>query len=106
MLNKNLGLFYFDLFDRSVDSFKFIKFLKALRKKHGQGDIVLYMDSLPVHKSKYVRPHFEELNIRPLYAPIYSPEYNPIEMMFSKLKRRVKNMRLRDMVQAKKREFA
>ena len=60
------------------------------------------MDSLPVHKSKYVKPHFEELNIRPLYAPIYSPEYNPIEMMFSKLKRRVKNMRLKDMVQSKK----
>ena len=40
-------------------------------------------------------------NIRVIRSPVYSPDYNPIEYMFSKLKNRVKQLRLQDMVKNK-----
>ena len=56
------------------------------------------MDSLSVHKSIMAKEMYEKLDIDTILAPVYSPEYNPIEMMFSKLKGIVKRMRLQDMV--------
>ena len=63
------------------------------------------MDHLAVHKSDRAWDVYKELNILPLFSPIYSPEYNPIEMMFSKLKNIVKRMRLKDMLEQRKRTF-
>ena len=62
---------------------KYIKFLKELRKKHGKERMTLYMDSLTVQKSVGAREMYEKLDIDTIFAPVYSPEYNPIEMMFS-----------------------
>ena len=91
---KDKGLFFWNTYDRSVNTTKFIRFLKQLRKKHGEGRFYLYMDNLKVHKSNASIAEMEELNIFPMWAPIYSPDYNPIEMMFAKLKGIVKRMRL------------
>lgn len=41
------------------------------------------MDQLAVHKSKEVRPVYEELGITPIFNIGYSPEFNPIEAVFS-----------------------
>ena len=56
------------------------------------------MDNLRVHTSIRAGKEMEELDIIPIFAPIYSPDYNPIEMMFSKLKGIVKRQRLKDMI--------
>ncbi len=40
-----------------------------------------------------------------MWAPIYSPDYNPIEMMFSKLKGIVKRIRLKDMLKEEGKTF-
>ena len=96
---------HYALYDRAVNTDRFIEFLHELRERHGRGRFVLYMDSLTVHKSNRAWDTYKELNIEPLYSPVYSPDYNPIEMMFSKLKGIVKRMRLKDMVQQTKRSF-
>ncbi len=49
------------------------------------GDIVV-MDNLPAHKVTGVRHAIEAAGATLLYLPPYSPYFNPIEMMFSKLK--------------------
>ncbi len=49
------------------------------------GDIVV-MDNLPAHKVTGVRHAIEAAGATLLYLPPYSPDFNPIEMMFSKLK--------------------
>ena len=41
----------------------------------------------------------------PIWAPVYSPELNPIEYVFSKLKKKVKHLRLQDMIHNRKRPF-
>jgi transposase len=49
------------------------------------GDIVV-MDNLGSHKGPAVRAAIEMAGARLLFLPPYSPEFNPIEMVFSKLK--------------------
>ena len=49
------------------------------------GDIVL-MDNLSAHKGAQIRKAIEGVGARVVYLPPYSPDFNPIEMVFSKLK--------------------
>lgn len=50
------------------------------------GDVVV-MDNLPGHRLPKVRQLIESTGARLLYLPPYSPDFNPIEMIWSKLKR-------------------
>jgi len=50
-----------------------------------RGDVVV-MDNLPGHKLARVRELIEAAGARLLYLPPYSPDYNPIEMIWSKVK--------------------
>ena len=70
-------------FDRSVNTDKYVEFLSQLRKKHGKGWFILYMDSLSVHKSKIACEMYDLLDIEVILTPVYSPDKNPIDMMFS-----------------------
>ena len=96
---------FYMLFNRSIDTTKFIKFLKKLRKKFGRKKLVIYMDNLRVHISNLVKEAYWDLDIEPIFAPAYSPEYNPIEFVFAILKQTVKTLRLQDMLQRKKRSY-
>ena len=49
------------------------------------GDIVI-MDNLGSHKGPAVRRAIEAAGATLLYLPPYSPDFNPIEMLFAKLK--------------------
>ena len=50
------------------------------------GDVVV-MDNLPGHRLPKVRQLIESTGARLLYLPPYSPDFNPIEMIWSKVKR-------------------
>lgn len=50
------------------------------------GDIVV-MDNLASHKVAGVREAIEGVGAKVVYLPPYSPDLNPIELVFSKLKR-------------------
>jgi transposase len=56
--------------------------LAALRA----GDVVV-MDNLPGHRLPQVRELIESEGAKLLYLPPYSPDFNPIEMIWSKVKR-------------------
>ena len=45
------------------------------------------MDQLTVHQAKTVQPFYRDLNILPVFNIGYSPQFNPIEAIFSKVKR-------------------
>lgn len=49
------------------------------------GDL-LVMDNLSAHKVAGVRQAVEAAGAQVVYLPPYSPDYNPIELVFSKLK--------------------
>ena len=49
------------------------------------GDLVV-MDNLPAHKVAGVRRAIEAAGATIVYLPPYSPDFNPIELVFAKLK--------------------
>lgn len=53
------------------------------------GDIVI-MDNLPAHKGEVVRSLIEKKNAELRFLPPYSPDLNPIELVFPKLKGRLR----------------
>jgi len=50
------------------------------------GDVVI-MDNLAAHKKAGVREAIESCGASLVYLPPYSPDFNPIELVFAKLKR-------------------
>ena len=101
----NKGCFYYETYDFSIDTTKYIKFIRNLHKKCNGEPYVLYMDNLKIHSTKKAKEVYEELGIRVLYSPVYSPNLNAIEHFHSPLKHYVKKQRLQDMVKGKKRNF-
>ena len=45
------------------------------------------MDNLSVHKTLAAQTAYRHLDIKPIFNLAYSPEYNPIELVFSQVKR-------------------
>lgn len=81
--------------DGAVDRDAFIAFLKhVLGPSLQEGDVVI-MDNLPSHKSTIVSEVVESFGARVRYLPSYSPDYNPIEMMWSKIKQFLKSAKAR-----------
>jgi transposase len=54
-----------------------------------RGDIVV-MDNLPAHKRPAVRAMIEGAGCELWLLPPYSPDWNPIEMMWSKVKQLIR----------------
>ena len=59
------------------------------------GDIII-LDNLNVHKNSFNESLFTQKGVIIKYIPRYSPEYNPIEMMWSKVKAHVRKKEPRD----------
>ena len=71
---------------RSIDSFDFAKFLKAIREKYPDDLICCFFDQLRVHTSNHVRQTLIELNLDYMLNAAYYPDGNGIEYIFSKVK--------------------
>ena len=72
--------------DGPMDGDAFIAWVEqSLAPSLRQGDTVI-MDNLPAHKVDGVREAIEAVGASLLYLPPYSPDFNPIEMVFAKLK--------------------
>jgi transposase len=74
----------------AMDSDVFIVWVReALLPGLRKGDIVV-MDNLPAHKKPAVRVMIEEAGCELWHLPPYSPDWNPIEMMWSKVKQLIR----------------
>lgn len=59
------------------------------------GDIII-MNNLNVHKDSFDKIKFNQKYVEIKYLPRYSPEYNPIEMVWSKIKTEIRKKEPRD----------
>lgn len=72
--------------DRAMNGEIFRTYIEScLAPTLAPGDIVI-MDNLPAHKVTGVRQAITAAGAMLLYLPPYSPDFNPIEMLFAKLK--------------------
>jgi transposase len=75
------------VFDGPINGESFLAYVEQiLAPTLKPGDIVI-MDNLGSHKSAAVRKAVRETGARLFFLPKYSPDLNPIEQVFSKLKR-------------------
>lgn len=71
----------------AMDGELFLAYVQlALVPALSPGDVVV-MDDLPGHRVPKVRQSIEAAGATLLYLPPYSPDFNPIEMIWSKVKR-------------------
>lgn len=79
-----LGNSKHEIIEGSFNSEKYLKFftdnLDFLKGKQ------LYQDNVRFHHAKILKSYASENNIGMNYVPAYTPEFNPIELVFSKLK--------------------
>lgn len=74
-------------YDGPIDGEKFLHFLDfQLLPRLCDGD-VLVMDNLRVHHIREVKERLDKIGARAIYLPPYSPEKNPIEEIWSLVKR-------------------
>lgn len=56
---------------------------------------LVIMDNLRCHKVKGVKDSIQQAGAQALYLPPYSPDFNPIEMMWSKIKAILRKIKAR-----------
>jgi hypothetical protein len=79
-------------FEKSVNSDKFIIFLKKLLDSVNTRPVYLYLDNLPVHHSTKVTKFSEENNIHLLFAAPYDSNANPIEKLWFLSKKKFREL--------------
>ena len=97
-ISSERGHEHYRIFPKSVDIIKFKEWLRELREKTGSEKICLFMDQLNVHTSNESKDTMRDLGFRWIYNVTYSPDWNPIELVFSKLKHGFKKLRARKMI--------
>lgn len=81
--------FYWKQSDKG-NSKVFIQFLRQLHQAKPNKKLLIVLDNGSIHKSGKVKRFVEKNDwLELLYLPPYSPEYNPIEMFWQWLKRKV-----------------
>ncbi len=86
-ISKNKILAY-KIINNSATKDIFLEFIKHI---HNIKNKYLFLDNARIHHSKIVSEYVKHKNINLLFNVPYSPEYNPIEIMFSKLKKLVRD---------------
>lgn len=85
------GLVHYDVFDGSNNGERFKAFLSKLKQKCF-GKTVVVLDNLKVHHAKILDQVYDS-NFKEMLLPPYSCELNPIERLWSVVKRKwVKNL--------------
>jgi len=80
----------YQILEGSVNSEIYLKFISDNKEDFKNRNIV--QDNARIHHSKIVKNYCLENNIKMVYNPPYSPEFNPIELIFNKVKTEYKKL--------------
>ena len=82
------------IYDKSVDTDKFIQFLKSIRQKYPFKRLALFQDNLTVHLSKKTKAAYTRYQLETIQnAPMF-PDGNGVESFIGIGKNQVKQIRL------------
>ena len=76
----------------TVDTGVFTYYLEHLLLPELRAGQILVLDNYAVHKTEAVRDLLCERDCKVMFLPTYSPDLNPIELLFSKLKARLRQL--------------
>ena len=80
------GLELVEIYDRAITAEDMIYHFRHLNALF-DGPIAVFMDQLPAHKSKKLEKWCDEHDVMRIFNVAYSPKFNPIEGVFSQVKR-------------------
>lgn len=86
----NKKIIYFKSYKGNIGRTQFTKFIKFINKNYKKHYIVL--DNVSFHKSRSVIDQINKSTNKLIYIPPYSPQFNPIEEVFSQIKRNALNI--------------
>ena len=89
-ISSDTGVETIMMFDEAVKKEHFIEFLRRLRTINGERRVHCFLDNLKVHKAPEVNQLWAELNIVPIWNVPYHCQFQPIELVFSQVKRTYK----------------
>lgn len=78
------------IFPGAVNKEIFKQFMEEVVLQEVKSGDIIIMDNLNVHKNSYNKDLFQRKRVEIKDMPSYSPEFNPIEMMWSKVKTHVR----------------
>ena len=90
----NKGVISFQHQDKPYNSQTFYSFIEALISKVPTNTKVFLMDNVAFHKTRKLKELLESKGISLLFIPPYSPRCNPIEEVFSLLKRHYRSLNI------------
>lgn len=67
----------------------YLEYILSPELKQGK---ILILDNYPIHKALRVRELIEKQGCRLMFLPTYSPDFNPIELLFAKLKAKLREI--------------
>lgn len=81
--------------DGPMDSVAFEAYVEQVLIPALPHDAIVVMDNLPAHKCAPIERLLNEAGGQLWYLPPYSPDYNPIELMWSKIKNYLRSIKAR-----------
>jgi transposase len=93
-ISEQRGLVHMHMISESNNTEHFEDFLLNLKAKCGGKRVVVALDNLKIHYAKRLNIIYDQ-NFKHMYLPVYSSELNPIERLWSVVKRKwTKNLQL------------
>ena len=86
-ISQQRGLVHFEVFDDSNDAQRFNHFLQGLKSQCRGKRVVVVLDNLKIHHAKMLNDAYDS-DFKEMFLPPYSSELNPIERLWSVLKRK------------------
>jgi transposase len=80
------------LVDGAINAALFEAFVEEVLVPELQSGDVVVLDNLSSHKGARTRTLIEETGATLLFLPPYSPDFNPIEMIFAKVKQLLRSL--------------
>ena len=80
--------------DQAIKPDTFAMYIKSVSRLFDRKAFVLVMDNLWVHKDAQILALYHQLKITPIFNVGYAPDFNPIESVFSIVKREYCKRRL------------
>lgn len=86
-ISKERGLVHFEVFEESNNSDLFTNFIINLKSKCEGKRVIVVLDNLKIHYTKKLEAVYDK-DFKEMFLPTYSSELNPIERLWSVVKRR------------------
>ena len=83
------------VFDGTLNKEIFAHYIKTQLSPTLSSEDIVLLDNSSVHTSELVKKTFEECGIKYLYLPRYSPDYNPIELLWARIKSILRKLKAR-----------